>query len=77
MDYNKSNSISYTTIKKGVEKEIKIVKKLRGKKSKNLKLIIETTVVGVLLLLISWALLRLTFYDFNGYTANKTRDGAQ
>ena len=74
LDYNKSNSISSTTIKKGVEKEIKNVKKLRGKKSKNLKLIIETTIVGVLLLLISWALLRLTFYDFNGYTANKKND---
>ncbi|MED4284812.1 hypothetical protein P4679_23095 [Priestia megaterium] len=74
MDYKKPNSISSTTTEKGVEQEVKNVKKLRRKKRNNFKLIIETTVVAVLLLLISWAVLRLSFNDFNGYTANKKND---
>ncbi|QJX79939.1 hypothetical protein [Priestia megaterium] len=74
MDYEKPNSISSTPAGKGVEKEIENVKKLRGKKKNNFKLIIETTVVAVLLLLISWAILKLSFNDFNGYIANKKND---
>lgn len=74
MDYKKSNSISSTTAEKDVEKEIENVKKLRGKKRNNFKLIIETTVIAALLLLISWAVLRLVFNDFSGYTENKKND---
>jgi len=72
LDYKKSNSISSTTAQKDVEKEMENVKKSREKN--NHKLIMETTVVAVLLLLISWAVLRLVFNDFNGYTENKKND---